>query len=207
MTVEMCAPVRPEVFAIEAEVVRSGNSVTSASAEMTQDGGNVAKALATFASSRDTVDDFDRSEPPEVPEPSELEPVHTDVMPTFAHHFDFRFAVGQFPMMGAEEARIGGWLRLHESHGLDARLAAALLDAYPPAVMARFESMRPVSTIQMSVFLPHDFRDLDYADDAFFLVEETCEISHDGYCEERASVWGADGRLIAQGRQMMAILG
>lgn len=207
MTVEMAAPLRPEPYAIEVRTIRDGGSVTSMSAEATQDSGPVAAALATFGENRANPVDFDRSSRPDVPPHEALDAVDSGIMPAFTQHFEYRFCLGHAPFAGADEARLGGWLRPDVPTKLDARLAAALLDAYPPALFACLSEFRPVSTIQMSAFFAHDYSgDVDYPPDAQYLVEKVADVSADGYCEEQQRVWGPDGQLVARGRQTMVII-
>jgi acyl-CoA thioesterase len=207
MTAELSAPVEPEPFAVESRTLRSGGSVSSMFAEITQDSGSVAAAIGTFGETRDAREDFSEVEAPDAPEPDSLDPIHFDLMPVFTQHFEYRFCVGQFPFSGADECHLGGWIRPVVPTKLDARLAAALLDAYPPAIFTRLETMRPVSTVQMTASFLHDYaRDFDYPPDAHYLVEKNCEVSDGGYLEEQQRLWGPDGRLIAQGRQMMVII-
>ncbi|MGM0558453.1 MAG: acyl-CoA thioesterase [Myxococcota bacterium] len=207
MTAELSAPLRPEAFAIEARSIREGGSVTSMFAEVTQDSGSVAAALATFGEKRDDPIDFERTARPDVPPHDDLEAVQSGLMPAFAQHFEYRFCVGYPPFSGADEAHLGGWLRPKVPMKLDARLAAALLDAYPPAIFACLSQMRPVSTVQMSASFVQDYlHDADYAPDAHYLVEKKADVASDGYCEEQQRVWGPDGRLVALGRQMMVII-
>jgi len=93
-----------------------------------------AMAMAVLADDREESLGFDRSEPPEVSPPEELEPTpRPKELPPFGGHFDYRFALGPPPFSGAEDALTGGWLRLSEDRSLDAALTVALTDSWPRA--------------------------------------------------------------------------
>lgn len=206
MTAELCAPLRPGPFAVEVTTIRKGGSVSSLRAELIQDEGPVAASMAMFGASREQPVDFGRVEPLDVPEPDAIPSFEAPLMPTFTQHFEYKFCVGSPPLSGANHARVGGWLRPRPAAPLDHRLLAALLDAYPPAILAGLTEMRPISTAQMNVsFLPA-LDSANYQKDAFYLVEKESLVSDDGYCEEQERIWGPDGRFIAQGSQTVVII-
>ena len=61
-----------------------------------------AMAMAVLADDREESLGFDRSEPPEVSPPEELEPTpRPKELPPFGGHFDYRFALGPPPFSGA----------------------------------------------------------------------------------------------------------
>jgi len=158
-----------------------------------------AMAMAVLADDREESLGFDRSEPPEVSPPEELEPTpRPKELPPFGGHFDYRFALGPPPFSGAEDALTGGWLRLSEDRSLDAALTVALTDSWPPAVFTRSTSPLAVPTLDLTVHLRGALpRPGDWV-----LGRFRTRVARAGFLEEDGELWSRDGELLAQSRQL-----
>ena len=158
-----------------------------------------AMAMAVLADDREESLGFDRSEPPEVSPPEELEPTpRPKELPPFGGHFDYRFALGPPPFSGAEDALTGGWLRLSEDRSLDAALTVALTDSWPPAVFTRSTSPLAVPTLDLTVHLRGALpRQGDWV-----LGRFRTRVARAGFLEEDGELWSRDGELLAQSRQL-----
>ncbi len=85
---------------------------------------------------------------------------------------------------------------------VDDVLLAAIPDSWPPAVFARLEVPIGVPTIELTIH----FRGVPSGESAWSLVRfRTLEVSA-GYLEESGEVWSADGRLLAESRQLAVLL-
>lgn len=162
-----------------------------------------AMAMAVLADDREESLGFDRSEPPEVSPPEELEPTpRPKELPPFGGHFDYRFALGPPPFSGAEDALTGGWLRLSEDRSLDAALTVALTDSWPPAVFTRSTSPLAVPTLDLTVHLRGALpRPGDWV-----LGRFRTRVARAGFLEEDGELWSRDGELLAQSRQLALAL-
>ena len=182
---------------------RAGRSVSFLSARLVQDERPAALAMAVLADDRDEALSFDRSEPPEVAPPEELEPTpRPKELPPFGDHFDYRFALGPRPFSGAEEALTGGWLRLSEERPLDAALTVALTDSWPPAVFTTSTSPLAVPTLDLTVHLRGALpRPGDWV-----LGRFRTRVAGAGFLEEDGELWSRDGELLAQSRQLALAL-
>jgi acyl-CoA thioesterase len=183
-------------------IERSGRTLTTATVRLSQDGKDCVLAVAALA--------LDRPGPAlhHHPAPDELERRADLVVPgalevPFRLRFDSRPAIGTPPFSVGPEAVSGGWIRSTEADPVDDVMLVALTDAWPPAVFAVLEERAGVPTIELTVHL----RGPAPASPGWCLVRfETREVEA-GYLEESGTVWGSDGRLLAQSRQLAMVLG
>ncbi len=209
LTVHFTAPPEEGPAEVHTRVERTGRSLTTSSARLVQGERLIALALAAFSRPR-PAPGFEHAVMPEVPP--------ADALPGFLRgssagaglpmhqRYDCRWAVGQPPRTGAPEALAGGWIRLAEDPGpMDAALAAAYTDAWPPAVFSWADANTPtggVPTIDLSVHFRGALPDPALAADAFALVVFRTRTLRDGFIEEDGEVWSPDGRLLVQSRQL-----
>jgi acyl-CoA thioesterase len=202
---------RPDAGPAEVEVTveRSGRSLTSASARLTQAGRPLAIAVAALSKPRPGPEFCDVTMP-QVPPPEDCTggPFSGDVppsaVPTLAQRFEYRRALGPEPFSGAEEAITGGWIRLTEGTPLDASLLVAYADAWMPALFGRLRGPWGITTVDLTVHVralpPEPYDD-------WCLVRFRSTVSADGFCEEDGEIWTRDGQLLAQSRQLAALIG
>lgn len=205
LTVHFCAPVTEGEASISVRIERAGRQVSHLSARLEQSGQVACLASATFATSRDTPLVYTDARPPRVPPPFDVPPVPEGVLPTFGAQFDYRWCVGAAPYSGAQEARVGGWIRPRVPTPLDAPLVVALLDAFPPASFARVQGFCNGATMD---FTAHFYAPLPLAHaspEAFYLRTGQSRHAAHGYADDLAELWSEDGQLLAQLRQMAAV--
>lgn len=195
----------PIRVAVTAE--RAGRSMTTLSARATQGDKLVALSLAAFSSPRAGFD-FDDAPIPEAGEPGNGMPVpiEGDDIPPFLGNFDMRWLFGGAPFSGSEEAVVGGWFRLKDAGIADAAAVACLLDAWAPAVFPRADRLVVCPTIDLTIHFRSAFPLDGAAPGDFLLGRFTSVLSRDGFFEEDGSLWSADGRLVAQSRQLALAL-
>jgi acyl-CoA thioesterase len=207
LAAHFCAPAVAGDAEVRVQVERAGKLVTYVTARVECGGEVVCVATATFGSQRAVELDYLEFSRPTVPPPAALEPVPTDVLPTFCQHFDFRFCVGAPPYSGASEAVVGGWIRPLVPAALDTPLVVGLLDAYPPSVLSRVEGIRPAASLDFTVHFFHPLARSGAREDGFYLRTGRSRWAGGGYSEDHQELWTEDGTLLAQCRQMVAILG
>lgn len=188
---------------ITTQIEREGRSMTTLSARMQQGDKLVALSLAAFSAPRPGFE-FDDAPMPDAASPEEGFPVPTegDNIPPFLSNFDMRWLFGGPPFSGSPEAVVGGWIRLVEPSVADAPTIACLLDAWAPAIFPRATQLVVCPTIDLTIHFRDTFPLPGAAADDFYLGRFSSSLSRDGFFEEDGLLWSADGRLVAQSRQL-----
>ncbi|MDY7225808.1 acyl-CoA thioesterase [Hyalangium rubrum] len=207
-TLHFCAPAVEGEAGLQVRVERAGKLVTHATARVENASGVVAVASATFGIPRAGTPVYLDAKRPQVPAPEQVAPVPEDVpMPTFCQFFEYRFCVGAAPYSGGEP-RTGGWIRPKgPALVLDAALCVGLLDAYPPSVLATMEEVRPVASVDFTVHFFHALPRPGERAGAQYLRTGYSRWASEGFAEDFQELWSEDGELIAQCRQLIAVLG
>lgn len=190
---------RPAVDApvqVNVEVLRAARSHAFLSARMEQDGEPVAVALAAFGS-RDRPGPELRHRMPSVAAPDTLDAT-AGTMPgmTFRDRFEWRPPEHMRPDRWGEgsEPVSGGWQRLVD-RDLDDLAVPLFMDAFAPAAFATV-TLASVPTVELTVHWrgrPHT---------RWHFGEFRTRHIAGGYLEEDGLLWGEDGTLVAQSRQL-----
>jgi len=107
--------------------------------------------------------------------------------------------LGGPPFSGGEEALTGGWVSLRDDDApLDPARLCALSDLWWPAVFGVLTEPSGVPTLQLTVHLRVVAEPVSAPVFARF---ETREIT-EGHLEETGELWGKDGRLLVESRQL-----
>ena len=193
---------RPGPVEVAVEVLRAGRSLTSLSVRMTQGDELCVAGLAAFAVDFPSALDYDDAPAPAVRAPEELDVLpFVAPMPPILEQLEVRPALGPPLFSGADEAVIGAWMRLREPAAPDAPILALYLDALFPATFPRLTSLVPCPTVDLTIHFRRQVpADADPA--ALLLGRFTSRTSADGLFEEDGELWGADGVLLAQSRQL-----
>ena len=193
---------------IEVTIERKGRSMTSLAARLTQGGRTVATALAAFSTSRPGPGFSDPVMPTAAPPERIDAPVFDESLPPAAvpemiRRYDQRWALGSRPFTGGEVALTGGWIRLAEMRPLSDAMLVAYTDAWMPAMFSRVGGAWGITTVDLTVHIrstpPPGYDD-------WCLVQFRSVMSADGFCEEDGEIWTRDGQLLAQSRQLAAIV-
>lgn len=197
MTTHFVARPVPGPLDVTVTVVREGRSHATLSARLDQEHGPVAVALATFGRPRDDGPTFTHGQPPKLPPPDECatrpNPMGMSFLDRFVHRYDpadepfFTRAEPGYPLAQ-------GWLRLVD-RPLDQLAVPLFTDAmYPPIFVALLGGTVP--TIELTVHWRSTPRTYWHAGrfESRFLMG--------GYVEEDGELWGEDGVLVAQSRQI-----
>ena len=198
----------PEIgpLQVRAELERAGRSLSSVSARVEQDGTLVGLAVAAYSkpwpgpllddAPMPEVEPADDARPP-VPSLGRGAP------PAFTRKLTMQHRFGEAPFSGAERAEVGGWLGLREEREVDAPAIAVLADAWFPAPWPRLRALAPAPTIDLTVHLRAPLP----LDDCMLLGRFRTRLVRDGFFEEDGELWGPDGTLVAQSRQLGLLLG
>ena len=209
LTIHYIAPADVGPITVATAVERQGRSLTSCSARITQGDRLVALAMAAFSSPRPGPEFCDREMPTVAPVADfPVEPTLPDA-PAIARRWDTRWAIGQRPWTDeppAHEAVAGGWIRLEEPQILDACAVAAITDAWIPPVFSRTHERMVVPTIDLTIHFRSALPLSGATPDDFLLAVFRTSAAKDGLFEEDGEVWSRDGVLVAQSRQLAAVL-
>jgi len=209
LTVHYAAPPSEGALEIATTIERAGRSLTSCSARLTQDGKLIGMALAAFSQARPGPEFADlqpAAAPP--PEQSKVVEVPTDdpFMPDIARRWENRIVRGGFPLEATGEAVITRWIRLPEGRVVDGLVAAAITDAVIPAVFGRVEEQIIVPTVDLTIHFRSSLPLADAEPDDYVLADFRTNVVAEGFLEEDGQIWSRDGVLLAQSRQLAAIL-
>ncbi|MFT4572683.1 MAG: acyl-CoA thioesterase [Hyphomicrobiaceae bacterium] len=211
LTVHFTAPPVEGQVQIFTKVERKGGRLSSVSARMEQDDRTIAVALGAFSSAREESISFEHVSMPEVPAAEKFSVSTQSPSPAIPMHgrYEFRPCIGGQPFSKSSDGVTGGWIRLEEPQAVDACVAAALADAWPPAVFPLLDANGPaiaVPTIDLTVHFRETLPAADVGPDDFLLVQFQSRVARNGFVEEDGTIWSADGRLLVQSRQLAVLV-
>lgn len=210
LTVHYAAPPEDGTIEIATSVERSGRSLSTLSARFEQDGKLIGLALAAFSKPRPGPEfcDLPRPDapPPEdCPEP-QLPPAAEFTPPAIATRWENRIVHGGQPGMPTGAALVSRWIRLPEGRVVDHLVATAITDAVIPAVFSRLGVGIIVPTVDLTIHFRTGLPAPDARPDDFVLAKFTTGAAADGFLEEDGEIWSRGGVLLAQSRQLAAVL-
>jgi acyl-CoA thioesterase len=211
LTVHYLVPPVEGPAEVEVVVERAGRGVTYLSARLFQEGRLLALAVSAFAGPRPAVTEFSHGTMPDVPPPHKcLRLVADDSGIPLRHRWENLWAVGPLPGSAEPdpgEIEIGGWIRLAEPSPLDHVVLAAMADAWlPPIVSLPDPPTSAVPTVELTVHFRDRERLGSMSPEDWCLVVFRSKTAQEGFIEEDGEIWSADGRLLAQCRQLAVLL-
>jgi acyl-CoA thioesterase len=202
-------PVTASSSTMTVEIVSKGRLTTNLAAEVTPDdrlgvalrmqmllGAGGAGGAAPVVDSRPA---------PVVPAVDQCEPfsLPADLVP-FGQNLEIRPATEARPLAGGNVAELTAWIRFLLPGLTPTATFLVLVDALPPALYGVMTTPVPIPTAELAVHLTSD---ADRAEpSAWYLVRICTEAARDGWSLEGSSVWDADGRLMALGRQARRVI-
>jgi acyl-CoA thioesterase len=193
---------RPPVageLAIDVTVERAGRRLSTMTARVEQEGRLCILAVAALSTEFESAADYSDG-PPAVPPADEIAPVGQEqaIVPV-ARRFEIRPALGEPPFSTGHEALTGGWIAFSEgAPPTDAVALAMLTDAWIPSPFVRLGHPVGAPTIDLTVHFRAPELDAEWP----LLAVYRSRFSHAGFFEEDGEIWTADGRLLAQSRQL-----
>jgi acyl-CoA thioesterase len=211
VTIHFCAPAVGDLD-LTTEVVRTGSRVTHAVARLSGEKGVTTFASASFCKDRPQAEHYAHASMPDVLPASSIPELPPGIpgLPAFFEHLDVRFCGGAMPFSSSpsKDAEVMAWVRLREAAPLAAPLAALLLDTLPPAISATFGVPRALASVDFTIhfFSRFELSEQGAASDEHHLVAIRSRWAGDGYTEELRDLWSPQGVLLAQCRQLIALL-
>jgi acyl-CoA thioesterase len=199
LTLHYTRPLHAGNFTIDVTIERAGRRLSTVTARIDQDERLCLLAVGAFSTDFEAAADY--ADPaPEVRAAGEIEPVAQDrALVPIAARFVIRPAVGHGPFREADEALTGGWISFREGDPpLDAFALAMLTDAWIPSPFSRLAGPVGAPTVDLTMH----FRAPEAAVEWPVLSIFRSRFAHGGFFEEDGELWSADGRLLAQSRQL-----
>jgi acyl-CoA thioesterase len=223
LTIHYARAPLPGPVSIRTTVERAGRSLSTLSARIEQDGTLVALALAAFSVPWPAPEIADLPMPDVAP-PDPLRQsgkLLFDGAPPFTQHLVLQPRIGVIPFQGASEPMdVGAWLGLAEPRPVDVLSLAFLSDAMFSPPFIRIDQPATSPTIDLTIHFrtalpthdPSDAGDGPTRAGATGDPDELCFARfrsgrvHEGFFEEDGAIWGADGSLLAQSRQLAILM-
>ena len=187
---------------VDVRVLRTGRTLSTARATLVQDGVprlEVLAAMGALGASAESVVTLPR---PDIPPPEACTPRSAGeqgVALPILGRVDIRLDPAEAQAASAGQAQVTGWIRFHDGRAPDAAAALLFVDAFPPAVFGLLGVVGWVPTVELTVHVRRRpapgwmlgrFRTLDLLD---------------GRLIEDGVLWDAEGRLVAQSRQLALV--
>ena len=184
---------------VTATKLRRGRNAAFIQADITSEAGLGLRTNFVFMSRLESAIDHDTTaRAVHAPPPADAE-LYTGPKEFFTGNFNF------FDLKA--EAGPTEWLRwgrLTDRDTLDPEIELmAMGDALPPAAFKLFAKMTPLSSLtwQVNIVQPPATRD------GWWLLEAETDSARNGYSSQTMRMWDADGKLVAEGTQGVAIFG
>ncbi len=194
---------------LESRLLRAGKSALQAEVRLLQNDAVIATLQASFGADRASqlIEPAPLRPTMKGPEDCPALPYIPGLMPEFTQHFDMRWSEGGLPFSGHASANMKGWIRLREGEAgeqaIDPAVVLALVDAWPPSVVARCNGPANLSTMTWAVgYRP--VNEIVNADGWWAYQADTLS-SSDGYAHIRSTLWTPNGEAIAMSQQTVAI--
>jgi acyl-CoA thioesterase len=185
---------------VTATRLRRGRNAAFVQADIMSEAGLGFRATFVFMAALQSAVSLDSAAPAGHASPAADAKLYTGPAEFFTGNFNFydlKDAAGP-----AEWLR---WGRLIDRDGLDPEVELmALGDALPPAAFRLFEKMTPLSSLTWQVNI---VRPQATTRDGWWLLHAGTQTAQNGYSSQRMGMWDADGRLVAEGMQGVAIFG
>jgi acyl-CoA thioesterase len=209
LTIHYASSPKPGPAAIDVSVERQGRSLSTLSARLEQDGELMALALAAFSTPWDAPE-VDALPMPALPPPDSerrSSPGLFEGAPPFTRQMVMQPRVGATPFMGATvPMEIGGWIGLPEPRPVDAPAVALFCDAWFPPSFIALSAPAVSPTVDLTIHFRRPLIPAERDPDELCLSVFRTRLLHEGFFEEDGVIWGADGSVLAQSRQLGLII-
>ena len=186
-------------------LLRSGRSVTTGRATLSQDGRPRIEVMAALGDLSDTSghDHEITLPPPSMPpldECVERDGLEQGVRLFISSRVDLRVHPAMSTAGGSNKAEVVGWIRFADERPPDALGAVLFSDAFAPSIFSRLGRVGWVPTIELTVHVRRR------PSPGWMMGRFTTEDLHDGRMIEDGCIWDANGSLVARSRQLAMLL-
>lgn len=206
MTVNFCAAVADGAYQVQAKPVRTNRSTQHWTMQITQNGETVITGTAMTAVRRQTWSAQD--EPmPLLGKPNDYN-LGTSPLP-WTQRYEMRVVVGPLPSIwdGTQDRSLTQlWVRDAQQRALDMASLAALCDVFFPRVYIRRAKLVPIGTVSLTMYFHCDaaqLAELSKEKGGFVLGQARGLNFRNGFFDQTALVWSANGHLLASTHQIV----
>lgn len=206
-TINFCAPIGEGEVQIEATPARTGRSTQHWNVSVSQNGDVALTGSVMTATRRETwsVDDMPA---PKAPLPSQIEPrPMVPGAPGWIGRYDWRFFEGLMPAVwdGAHrgDSTSAMWVRDEPPRPLDFCSLAAMCDVFYPRIWARRAERVPIGTVSMTSYFHASGAELASLGGDYLLGQCVGGVFRNGYFDQSATLWSAQGRVLATTHQLV----
>lgn len=201
ITAHYVSPPEPGALQVAVETVRSGRRYATLAGALRQGESERVRVLAAVGD-LGAMQGPTRvaTEAPAVPGPADcVDLADGDWVPEVARRYELRLvpAAGDPPLRLPYE--VSGWIRLADGAAASVLALLAFADAFPPAVLGPLD-LGWVPTVELTVHVRAR------PAPGWVLGRFTTRFLVDGLLEEDGELWGEDGRLLAESRQLALVL-
>jgi len=189
---------------LDVTVERSGRSLSTISARLSQGGALCVIAVGAFAVDFRGAMDYG-AVPPSMPAPADVERLPPVAIVPITEHFEMRPTIGAPLYAGAPESTSGGWLRFADPQPLDAPALAMFADAWWPSPLPRLTRPVVAPTIDLTVHFRAPAAAAAIVEEPVLAAFRSSTAS-EGFFEEDGELWSADGVLLAHSRQLALLV-
>ncbi len=182
--------------------VRQGRSTAFLRLDLLQEDRPVVTAMAVCGAWYDSAPSWSDAVAPELPAPEDCDRIDPDLggAPPILGRYDMRIAPVREE--AARPARVAGWIRTAQPRAADNVAFAAMTDAFVPPAFFRAGEPVSVPTLELTIH----FRGLaPPGEHPWIAAAFATRVAAGGVCEEDGELWSADGRLLAQSRQLALV--
>ena len=203
ITLHYLRPPQPAEVRIDVVVERSGRTLSTLTARLSQGDQLCVIAVAAFAGAFPPTPVAFAAPMPQVPPAGEVEPYPAHAgLPPIARRLILRGVIGAPPFSGADEALTGGWMSLHEPQPVDAPLLALYADGWLPAAFTALTAPAFAPTVDLTIHFRNPAAAAAVSPGEPLLGVFRSRWSADGLIEEDGELWSPDGVLLAHSRQL-----
>jgi acyl-CoA thioesterase len=207
VTTHFLRPFADGPFRAEVTVERVGRAMANATARLFTRDKLCGLVVASLGISRPLAEFDELTMPVFDPVGADDAPVPPGMGIPTHEHYDFFPRVGGHAFAEKGEAHTGGWLVPREPAPVDAYLMMVACDVWKPAAYRRFPDRTHAVSADITLHFRADLDALAYPLGSPVLVELTAAASREGYADEDVTIWGPDGRLLAQTHQLRFVHG
>lgn len=201
LTVNFCAPVAEGEFTIDLTEARTNRSTQHWTMVLTQEHGVAATASAVFAKRRETWA-HQPAACPAIPPFETLAPLATEGRNAWLQRYDLRFAEGA-PNLDARADDDPGpsrsllWVADKPERALDFTSLASLADTFIVRIFLVRGRMVPAGTVSLTTYFHADAARLAAQGTKPLIGVADSSIFRQGYFDQSAELWSAEGELLA----------
>lgn len=201
LTVNFCAPIAKGDFFVGLKETRTNRSTQHWSMELSQGDGIAATATAVFAKRRETWA-HQPAERPAIAPRETLTPMETEGRNAWLQRYAFHIAEGQMTFEPRAEddpapSRSLLWIADKPARALDFTSLASLADTFIVRIFLVRGRMVPAGTVSLTTYFHTDAAGLAAQGEAPLIGVADSKVFRQGYFDQSAELWSADGTLLA----------